>query len=401
MTNNLINKLTNQHNDHYNHNGHHHHHHNHLNHNHNDHSHSHNHNYHHHHYSDHNHDHNYNNHDHNHHRNDEVHPCAASHNTKAPYADLHLHTTASDGSDTPTHLVQRVAREGFRAMAVTDHDTLDGLEEAEKEAKRQGIEFIPGIELSTLSGKKEIHILGYFVDLHKPHKPHNPHNPHNLHNPHSVHSRHSSHSSHSTHDSHSPLRDKLEQFIEARKKRAEKMVEKLNQLGYSISLERIWEIAGPENDYLGRPHIARALLERGYIEDISEAFTQKYIGSGGRAYVERFKITPAEAIALLQDQKSIPVLAHPGCLTDGSILEEADIAALVREGLQGLEVYYSMHDPDAQDYYLHLAQKYGLLITGGSDCHGEAGKDLLGSVKLPYNHVEDLFHEKHRRDKEC
>jgi len=270
-------------------------------------------------------------------------------------ADLHLHTTASDGSLTPRQLVEKAKEVGFSAIAVTDHDSVGGIAEALEWGGKLGIEVIPGIELSTLRGGKEVHILGYFIDWQN-----------------------------------SELNNWLKKFISARKDRAAKTVEKLNQLGYSIELARVKEIAGKE--FIGRPHIALALQEKGYIKEIKEAFTKELIANGGRAYVERYKITPEAAIAAVHKYKGIAVLAHPGYLPDATALPEEDIRFLVQEGLDGIEVYYSKHIPQQTEYCQKIAEKYHLLITGGSDYHGEKSglKIKLGPVKVGEELVEKL-----------
>ncbi len=272
------------------------------------------------------------------------------------YADLHLHTTASDGILSPADLVATAEEKGFSAIAITDHDTTAGLAEALAAAEEHKIEVIPGIELSTLEGDREIHLLGYYPD------------PENT-----------------------ALQQMLEKMISARKNRAVHMVEKLNTLGYDLDLKRVKEIAGTE--YIGRPHIARALQEKGYISDTKEAFTEVFIGRGGKAYVERFKLTPPEGIAILLQAGAVPVLAHPGYLSSGPPLLEDEIIPLINSGLCGIEVFYSKHSLEQEGYYKQIAEKYNLLITGGSDCHGQfAVENCLGSVKLPYHYIEALKH---------
>jgi len=274
------------------------------------------------------------------------------------FADLHLHTTASDGLLTPAALVSKAAEAGFTAIAITDHDTLAGLDEALSAAQQHGIELIPGLELSTLVGDREIHLLGYFPDRHC-----------------------------------QKLNETLQKIVESRSNRAAGMVDKLNRLGFSISFKRVKEIAGTE--FIGRPHIARALLEKGYIKQISEAFTTTYIGRGGQAYVERFKLTPTEGIALLAEAGATTVLAHPGYLSQGEPMNEAEIKTLISDGLRGIEVFYSQHSQQQIKRYLTIAVKYNLLITGGSDCHGqEDALNQMGSIRLPYKYVQALKDER-------
>jgi 3',5'-nucleoside bisphosphate phosphatase len=270
------------------------------------------------------------------------------------YADLHLHTTASDGILTPTEVVFAAKEKGLSAIAITDHDTTSGLEEALAEGKRIGLEVLPGIELSTLSGEREIHILGYLNEWNS-----------------------------------KTLQGILSKIIESRQNRAHKIIEKLNLLGLEIQLANVEEIAGAE--FVGRPHIARAMQKKGYIKDIKEAFTVDYIGRGGRAYVERFIISPEESIKTLLSIGAIPVLAHPGYLSQGKPISEEEIALLKSRGLRGIEVYYNMHNPEQTVLYKSIAEKYNLLLTGGSDCHGyEDELNRIGSLKLPYKYVEAL-----------
>lgn len=251
-------------------------------------------------------------------------------------------------------MVKKAAQSGFTAIAITDHDTTAGLKEALTAGAKYQLEVIPGIELSTLDGEREIHILGYYVDSHHP-----------------------------------GLQQMLIQMIEARQGRTIKMVEKLQNLGYKIELSRVHEIAG--GPFIGRPHIARALLEKGYIGEPGEAFTEAFIGRGGRAYVERFKLSPAEAIIILLQAGAIPVLAHPGFLSKGEPISEAEIATLVKAGLRGIEVYYSRHSAAQTEQYAAIAKRYNLLITGGTDCHGlKDASNHLGSIKLPYKYVQAL-----------
>jgi len=272
-------------------------------------------------------------------------------------ADLHLHTIASDGTYTPAEMVKQAEDNGYTAIAITDHDTTDGLTEALASGKKLGVEVIPGIELSTLDNDREIHILGYYPD------------PENA-----------------------QLIDMLSQMIEARKNRAAKMVEKLNHHGIDISLTRVKEIAGGQ--FVGRPHIAQALLEKGYITEMAEAFSEDFIGRGGLGYVERFKITPAEGIKALKQAGAIPVLAHPGFLSKGEPVSEEEIKSLIKAGLRGIEVFYSKHTPDQTELYKSLATKHGLLITGGSDCHGQPNvPNSLGSIQLPYQYIRALKEE--------
>lgn len=273
------------------------------------------------------------------------------------YVDMHLHTNASDGLLTPAGLVKLAKKKGFTAIAITDHDSTEGIEEAIAEGEKQGVEVIPGIELSTLSGDREMHLLGYFLDYE------------------SI-----------------EIKGLLFKIINARQNRAFNMIEKLNAMGINIELCHVQEIAG--TDFIGRPHIARAMQEKGYIKNIADAFNEKYIGRGGLAYVERFKLSPNEGIKVLLKTKAVPVLAHPGYLSHGPPLEENEIIELVENGLRGIEVYYSKHTQNQEQKYKQIAAKYNLFITGGSDYHGHDGEaNCFGSVKLPYNYLQAIKSE--------
>jgi hypothetical protein len=269
-------------------------------------------------------------------------------------ADLHLHSTASDGSDAPAIVVRRVAAAGFTAMALADHDTMDGVAEAMAEAERAGILCIPAVEYSTLDGEREIHMLGYGLDPDDP-----------------------------------ALRRALRILSAGRFSRAMLMVEKLNELDVAITWERVQEIAGDEN--VGRPHVAKAMQEAGYIREIKEAFTEDWIANGGRAYVERVRITPEESIAQIRAAGGIAVLAHPGRFrSDDDTIGDDVIARYIAAGLEGIEVFYSRHTPAMEAHYRAIAEQHGLAMTGGSDDHGSNAEPLLGTIRLPNEYVTRL-----------
>jgi 3',5'-nucleoside bisphosphate phosphatase len=270
-------------------------------------------------------------------------------------ADLHLHSTASDGSDAPAVVVRRVAAAGFSAMALADHDTMDGVDEAMEEAARIGIRCIPAVEYSTLDDEREIHMLGYGLDPDDP-----------------------------------VLRTALRRLRAGRFNRAMLMVERLNELGVTVAWERVQEIAGDEN--VGRPHVAKAMQEAGYIREIKEAFTEKWIANGGRAYVERGKITPEESIAQIRAAGGVAVLAHPGRFrSDDDTIGDDVIARYIAAGLEGIEVFYSRHTPAMQEHYRALAERHDLVMTGGSDDHGTNAEPLLGTILLPDEYVGRLI----------
>jgi hypothetical protein len=264
-----------------------------------------------------------------------------------PRVDLHLHTTASDGQLSPAEVVHKALALGLSVIAITDHDTTDGIEEALEAAKGTGLEVIPGVEISTDVPQTEVHILGYYVAYKE-----------------------------------QALREKLTLFRKSRLGRAQKMVAQLARMGLPLEWERVQQIAA--GAAVGRPHIARAMLEKGYVSSLSEAFGL-YIGRNGPAYVERHKLSPVEAVQIVLAADGIPVLAHP--LHVNHLVPE-----LVEHGLAGLEAYYTGYTPEETDFLLDLATKYGLLVTGGSDFHGDDGwpENKLGGVMTPWAVVESL-----------
>ena len=265
--------------------------------------------------------------------------------------DLHLHTTASDGRLSPRELVRLVADRGLKQISISDHDTTEGLAEAFQEAEEHpGLRIIPGIELSTDIPGDEIHMLGYFIQYHD-----------------------------------EPFQEILRRFRRGRVDRAREMVEKLAELGITLEWERVQEIAG--DGAVGRPHIALALVEKGYCKEPKDAFPE-YLGRNGVAYVERTKLTPAEAIQMLLKVGGVPVLAHPGYMSD----LEATMPDLKAAGLLGMEVYYANFAPDKIEYLRNLAIEYDLIPCGGSDFHGLGNADdsIPGSMGPPISTVEQL-----------
>jgi len=263
--------------------------------------------------------------------------------------DLHLHTTASDGRLTPSEVVQLALERGLTAIALTDHDTTDGVAEAQAAAAGTGLEVIASVEINTESDAGDVHFLGYFVDPDD-----------------------------------AAFQNHLATLRDARLGRARRMAEKLAALGMPLDWERVQAIAG--EGAVGRPHVARALLERGYVATLGEAF-EKYIGHEGPAYVPRYRLTPEEAIAAIQAAGGVAVLAHPA--EAGTI---PLIPRLVAGGLDGLEVYYPEHTPEDRDTLLALAEQYGLAVSGGSDFHApdDPHHAPLGSVWVPPEAVEEL-----------
>lgn len=261
--------------------------------------------------------------------------------------DLHLHTTFSDGLLTPEQLVREALKRNLEAIAITDHDTIDGVPLALKEAKKyRNMEVIPGIELSTELDKQEIHILGYYIDFLDV-----------------------------------ELRKTLFQLQEKRKMRIIKIVNKLKSIGIEISIKEVEHAAsGPS---IGRPHVAKVLIEKGYVDTIEEAF-KTYLSKGKLAYVPRAKLTPFNAIDIINKNRGIPVLAHPGLLNNQNIIKD-----LISYGIRGIEIYHKNHSPAQTTYFSQLALSNNLLLTGGSDCHGEKPL-LLGSLDVPRKYYEEL-----------
>lgn len=246
-------------------------------------------------------------------------------------ADLHCHTTASDGLLTPTELIHLAAELGLKGIGITDHDTIQGWKEAEEAGEKHQIRIIRGIELSTEWQGKEVHILGYEVD-----------------------------------GSSNYLNDKLRYLRQAREKRMLKILDRLEAQGIHICVDEVQQFAQGES--IGRPHIAHVLMERGYVRSIGEGF-DRYIGMGAPAYVPRYKLTPEEGIEIVRTAHGVAVLAHPGVHR-----LEKGIPAWVEVGLQGIEVLHSDHKSEDEKKFRAIAQEYHLLTTGGSDFHGEAIK---------------------------
>jgi len=265
------------------------------------------------------------------------------------FADLHLHTTESDGTWTPEELVREARGAGLAALAVTDHDTTAGIEAALK-AARKDLQVIPGIELSAAGHNgEEVHIVGLWI------------------NP-----------------AYEPLQNKLTALRKERIARVEKILDRLDGLGIFLSEADVQEFS--HRDVLSRSHIASAMVKKGIVQTKQEAF-DAYIGQGAPAYVKRPKLTPEQAVELIRGAGGVPVLAHPGLLTDLNVLP-----SLLGAGLVGLEVIHYSHTEKQTQHFLEVAKELNLLPSGGSDCHGPGGKDhiYLGKYKIPWNWLEDL-----------
>ncbi len=264
--------------------------------------------------------------------------------------DLHLHTTHSDGSCTPTEVVGLAHQAGVTALAITDHDITTGLVEASAAGEALGIEVIPGVEVSSILGNSELHILGYFLDWQD-----------------------------------TRLNERLKTLRDSRHRRNPKIVERLQSLGIDLTYDEVRALAG--SDSVGRPHIARALMDKGVVTSAKEAF-DRFLADGKPAYVPRDLPSPAEAIHWIKAARGLAVLAHPTWVrcTDQSLIEL--VRQLKADGLDGVEVYYSTHAARQTREYLSLAQQLGLLVTGGSDFHGLTKPDIevgigKGSLHIP------------------
>ncbi|MDP2927359.1 MAG: PHP domain-containing protein [Candidatus Omnitrophota bacterium] len=264
------------------------------------------------------------------------------------YADLHVHTSCSDGTYAPAQLVREGIRRGISALAIVDHDTTEAIGEALAEAQGEDLEIIPGIELTARHENQEIHILGYFLDYRN-----------------------------------KELLEKLKLVQLNRIQRVYKIVENLEGLGLKLNPVTVFSISGKGT--VGRMHIARALVKEGLVGSTAEAF-RRYIGDKSPAYVLGFRLSVPEAIKLIHAAGGVAVLAHPYMLHNDAL-----IAEFAGYGLEGIEVYYPEHSQAMVNFYLDLAKKLNLLVTGGTDFHGSAKPQIkLGMIKIPLELVEKL-----------
>jgi predicted metal-dependent phosphoesterase TrpH len=271
---------------------------------------------------------------------------------KDAYADLHIHTIFSDGLLSPEEVVERAADIGLKAIGITDHDCIDGIEPTMKAAEHTGVEIIPGVEISASIGQREIHMLGYFIDRHLP-----------------------------------ELVKLLRNMRASRVERMRRMVELLQENGLYLDIDKV---LGPvTHGTVGRLHLARAMKQEGLVRSMTEAF-DRYIGNGKPCHVEHERLDYTKAIAMIKKAGGVPVLAHPAT----SIGEEY-IPTFAEAGMRGIEVYHSDHRPAEEQRYLEIAEEYGLLVTGGSDCHGveRRGQILIGTVTVGRDTVEELRNE--------
>jgi 3',5'-nucleoside bisphosphate phosphatase len=251
-----------------------------------------------------------------------------------PGIDLHVHSVFSDGTFTPRQMVELAVERVLTTVALTDHDTVNGLDEAFSAGDELGVEIVPGIEFSTIYEGNGVHVLCYFMDAENP-----------------------------------GLAAELQRLQEDRYTRGERMVAKLQELGYPISFERVREIA--EGGNIVRPHVAQALVEAGAVPTLKEAFSDELIGSGGRAYVEKHALHPLDALELIHGAGGACVLAHPGTFRETKPVPVALIDELAEAGLDGIEASHPEHTPEVEAEYVQMARRLGLIWTGSSDCHGD------------------------------
>jgi hypothetical protein len=264
------------------------------------------------------------------------------------FADLHLHTQFSDGTFTPEELVLHAQKNGLACIALTDHDTVGGCARAAAACAAVAMEFISGTELTAEHQGTEVHILGYFLDTHNP-----------------------------------VLLEKIARFQSGRQNRIREMVAVLNRLGVPLTAESVFALANCKSP--GRPHVARAMVKEKLIGSLDEAF-ERYLKKGRSAWVPKTKISALEAMALIHQAGGLAVMAHPGLNRTDDVIPD-----LVAAGLDGIECFHTKHSTVMAEHYLEMADKFHLLVTGGSDCHGfSKNRPLIGTVRLPYGHVERL-----------
>jgi predicted metal-dependent phosphoesterase TrpH len=264
------------------------------------------------------------------------------------FADLHLHTSFSDGTYSPEELAAEGKRFNLGVLSLTDHDTMEGCPRMAVACEKLGIEFIPGSELTAEQDDYELHLLGYYLDINC-----------------------------------QKLTKSLAEFQTARQERIREMVARIKQLGVPIDAEDVFRIANCQSP--GRPHVGRALVEKGVCKTLDEAF-ERFLKKGRAGWVPKFRISAPDAIKLIHEAGGVAVMAHPGLNRSDDMIPE-----LVAAGMDGIECFHTKHSTSVSQHYLMMAEQQNLLITGGSDCHGmNKGKPLIGSIRLPYSNVELL-----------
>jgi 3',5'-nucleoside bisphosphate phosphatase len=264
------------------------------------------------------------------------------------FADLHLHSHFSDGTYSPEEIVSNGAKFKLAALALTDHDSVEGCARMAPACEAVGIEFISGMELTAEQDGNELHLLGYFVDI-----------------------------------TNRKLLSEIAVFQKVRQNRIREMVARLNELNILLSADEVFALANCRSP--GRPHVARALVRGGHCKSLDEAF-DRFLKKNRPAWVPKKKMSALEGIELIHQAGGLAVMAHPGLNRTDSAIPD-----LVKAGLDGIECFHTKHSTATSEHYLQIADKFGLLVTGGSDCHGMSkGKPLIGTVRLPYEHVKKL-----------
>jgi predicted metal-dependent phosphoesterase TrpH len=273
--------------------------------------------------------------------------------------DLHTHSTASDGSLSPIQLVDLAKSIGLSALALTDHDTVEGNAEAIAEADKQNLRFVPGVEISCDFRKEAIHILGYWIDYRN-----------------------------------SILRHTLKELVQYRTQRNHLIISKLQALNIAITYEEVSAIAG--NEVVGRPHFAQVLVNKGAADSVKDAFN-RFLAPGKSAYVPKKRLSAKQGIELILQAKGFPCLAHPGQYDYvGEEVLKQGLRELIGYGLQGLEVYYSTHTAEQTGLFLKFAEQFDLAVSGGSDFHGDTkpevklGSGVNGRLKVPYELLKGM-----------
>jgi len=263
--------------------------------------------------------------------------------------DLHIHSTFSDGLCSPAELIGKAVKKKLAAISLTDHDCVDGVNEAVSAGKQRDVEVLSGVELSCEFKGRDLHILGYGVE-----------------------------------PAHAELQDMLQRFRDTREKRGVKIIEKLNELGMPVKVDDVMEKSG--QGALGRPHIAAVLAEKGFVKNPVEAF-DKYIAEGGPAYVPKYKMSPPEAIRYIRLAGGLAFIAHPGIFLN----DMDEMSALLAEGFDGVEVYHPKHNTAMVEGLTAIAREHDLLISGGSDYHGFTSRDLpIGALDISYEVLEKI-----------
>ncbi|WP_350345039.1 PHP domain-containing protein [Proteinivorax tanatarense] len=255
--------------------------------------------------------------------------------------DLHIHSTCSDGSLTPEEIVKKASEKKLKIISITDHDEISAYKLAKPKADKLDIKLIPGVEINTEVNKKEVHILGYFIDVNNKY-----------------------------------LIEGLEKLREQRELRVKKISEKLTHLGYPLTYDEVCQVS--QGKSIGRVHVAEAMIKKGYVSSIREAFNS-FLATSEKAYVPRYKLSPNQAIKLIHKAGGVAVLAHPVQIQDDQLVTE------LTKFVDGIEVYHSDHSSEDIKKYLSYAEKSSLIVSGGSDCHGSSKgmPFLMGTVLIP------------------